>query len=99
MRRRYVVCGVSGRAIAMWLKPIYETFSKQAELVGMLDIDPQRFAVCKKDVPETKDVPTYMPDEYEKISACKVETSGNCVSLIVSADAEAMTKLYQDAFK
>ena len=67
MKRRYAVCGVSGRAIAMWIAPIYKTFSEQAELVGMLDIDPQRFAVCRKDVPETKDVPTYLPDEYDKM--------------------------------
>ena len=67
MKRRYVVCGVSGRAIHMWIKPLYETFSKYAELVGMLDIDPQRFAVCKKDVPQSKDVPTYKPEEYDKM--------------------------------
>ena len=67
MKRRYVVCGVSGRAIGMWIKPMYETFSKYAELVGMLDIDPQRFIVCKKDVPQTKDVPTYKPEEYDKM--------------------------------
>ncbi len=41
----------------------------------------------------------YLPDEYAKISACKVEASGSYVSMIVSADAEAMTKIYQDAFK
>ena len=40
-----------------------------------------------------------LPDEYAKIKACKVEASGNFVSLIVSSDAEAMTKLYQAAFK
>ena len=45
---------------------------------------------------EAKD---YLPDEYAKISACKVAQSGSYVSLIVSADAEAMTKTYQDAFK
>ena len=45
---------------------------------------------------EAKD---YLPDEYAKIKACKVEASGNFISLIVSSDAEAMTKTYQDAFK
>ena len=67
MKRRYVVCGVSGRAIGMWIKPIYNTFKDCAELVGMLDIDPQRFVVCKRDIPETENVPTYMPDEYDKM--------------------------------
>ncbi len=45
---------------------------------------------------EAKD---YLPDEYAMIAACKPETSGNFVSLIVSADAEAMAKLYHEAFK
>ena len=38
-------------------------------------------------------------EQIAKIKACKVEASGNFVSLIVSSDAEAMTKLYQAAFK
>ena len=45
---------------------------------------------------EAKD---YLPDEYTKISGCKVETSGNFISLIVSSEAEAMTKIYQATFK
>ena len=45
---------------------------------------------------EAKD---YLPDEYAKIEACKVVESGAYVALIVSADAEAMTKVYQDSFK
>ena len=45
---------------------------------------------------EAKD---YLPDEYAKISACKVTETGNFVALIVSAEAEAMAKIYQDAFK
>ena len=45
---------------------------------------------------EAKD---YLPDEYAKISACKVTESGGYVSLIVSADAEAMSKIYRDSFK
>ena len=41
----------------------------------------------------------YLPDEYAKIAACQVAQNGNYVSLIVSPDAEAMTKQYQAAFK
>ena len=67
MKRRYVVCGVSGRAIGMWITPMYRTFAKQAELVGMLDIDPLRFKVCKQEVPESKDVPEYMPDQFDQM--------------------------------
>lgn len=67
MKRRYVVCGVSSRAIFMWIQPIYTTFIKHAELVGMLDIDPIRFAVCKRTIQESKNVPEYRPDEFDKM--------------------------------
>ena len=45
---------------------------------------------------ETKD---YLPDEYTKISACKVEQSGRYIAMIVSADVEELNKLYKDSFK
>ena len=67
MRKRYAVCGVSNRAIAMYIKPIMESFSNSAELVGMLDIDPLRFKVCCDKVPGAKGVPTYMANEFEKM--------------------------------
>ena len=67
MRKRYAVCGVSNRAISMYIKPIMESFSNSAELVGMLDIDPLRFKVCCDKVPGAKGVPTYMANEFEKM--------------------------------
>ena len=69
MKKRYAVCGVSSRAIYMYTKPIMEEYSDVAELVGMLDIDPLRFEVCKEIVPAAKDVPTYLADEFEKMIA------------------------------
>ena len=54
-KKRYVVCGVSNRAIAMFIRPIMQKFNHCAELVGMLDIDPLRFQVCKDRVAEVKD--------------------------------------------
>ena len=66
-KRRYVVCGVSGRAIQMWIKPMYREFRNQAELVGLLDIDPLRFEVCRRDLPETAGVPTFMPEEFDRM--------------------------------
>ena len=67
MRKRYAVCGVSNRAIFMYINNICENFSDSAELVAMLDIDPLRFEVCKKRYPQTKDVPTYLADDFEKM--------------------------------
>ena len=67
MKKRYAVCGVSSRAISMYIPPILRSFSPYAELVGMLDIDPLRFKVCKEKVPEAKDVPEYMADQFDKM--------------------------------
>lgn len=66
-KRRYAVCGVSSRAIGMWIQPMYREFANAAEFVGMLDIDPIRFNVCKKQIPESANVPTYMPEEFDKM--------------------------------
>ena len=66
-KRRYAVCGVSARAINMWIKPIYETYQNMAEFVGMLDIDPLRFEICRKAFPQSKNVPTYKPEEFDKM--------------------------------
>lgn len=67
MKKRYAVCGVSMRAIFMYIRPMFESFAESAELVGMLDIDPLRFDVCKETVPAAKNVPTYMANEFEKM--------------------------------
>ncbi len=69
MKRRYAICGVATRGNYMWVPPMYETFAQQSELVALLDIDPKRFEVCKKENPQSKDVPCYMPDEFDKMVA------------------------------
>ena len=67
MKKRYAVCGVSMRAIFMYIRPMLENFANNAEVVGMLDIDPLRFQVCRDAVPAAKDIPTYMADEFDKM--------------------------------
>ena len=68
-RKRYAVCGVSGRAIGMYVKPMLERFEHCAELVGLLDIDPLRFKVCKELAPKAKDVPEYLAADFDKMIA------------------------------
>ncbi len=68
-KRRYAVCGVSGRAIGMYIKPMMKSFAHCVELVGLLDIDPLRFKVCKDIVPEAKDVPEYLAADFDKMIA------------------------------
>ncbi len=65
--KRYAVCGVSARAIGMFITPIARQFSSAAQVVGLLDIDPLRFKVCKEKVPEVKEVPEYTPDQVDKM--------------------------------
>ena len=66
-RKKYAVCGVSSRAIYMYIGPMLRQFQHCAELVAMLDIDPLRFQVCKEQVPEAKDVPEYLAADFDKM--------------------------------
>ena len=66
-RKRYAVCGVSSRAIGMYIGPMLRQFGHCAELVAMLDIDPLRFQVCKEQVPEARDVPEYLAADFDKM--------------------------------
>ncbi|MBE6358950.1 MAG: Gfo/Idh/MocA family oxidoreductase [Lentisphaerae bacterium] len=81
-KKRYAVCGVSSRAIGMYIGPMLKNFGHCAELVGLLDIDPLRFKVCKDQVPEAKDVPEYLAADFEKMLA---ETKPDAL-LVVSMD-------------
>lgn len=67
--KKYAVCGVSNRAIGMFITPIAQRFSHNSKVVGLLDIDPRRFEVCKERVPEMADVATYTPDQFEQMLA------------------------------
>ncbi len=81
-RKRYAVCGVSARAISMYIAPIVEQFNNCAEVVALLDIDPLRFKVCKRDVPQTVNLPEYAPEEFDKM----IEETHPDALLVVSRD-------------
>ena len=81
-KKRYAVCGVSGRAIGMYIGPMMRDFAHCVDLVGLLDIDPLRFKVCKEIVPETKDVAEYLPDQFDKM----IEEQKPDALLVVSMD-------------
>ena len=68
-KKRYAVCGVSYRGIGMYIKPMVNQFAHCAELVGILDIDPLRFKVCKELVPEAQHAPEYLAADFEKMIA------------------------------
>jgi predicted dehydrogenase len=81
-KRRYAVCGVSQRAISMYIKPMLDEFTHCAELVALLDIDPLRFKVCKEQAPKAKDVPEYLNTEFDKM----IEEQKPDALLVVSMD-------------
>ncbi len=66
-KKRYAVCGVSGRAINMWIDPIIKRFSQVAEVVALLDIDPIRKQVCTDALPATEKVPFYLDTQFDKM--------------------------------
>ncbi len=65
--KKYAVCGVSNRALNMFLKPMVTTFRDHVDLVAVLDIDPRRFEVLHNEAPETKEVATYSDKEFDKL--------------------------------
>lgn len=67
MKKRYAICGVSGRALGMFAKPILTTFAGSCELVGLLDRDPARFDLYRTRFPENPDVATYGEHEFDRM--------------------------------
>jgi predicted dehydrogenase len=65
--KKFVVCGVSNRALQMFIGPILETFFHENEIVGLLDSDPLRFTVCKARFPQLEYTPTFSPTQFEEM--------------------------------
>ncbi|TDQ42932.1 Gfo/Idh/MocA family protein [Aureibacillus halotolerans] len=65
--KSYAVCGISNRAIGMFIKPLVTQYEQYGRLVGMLDADPRRFAVSKERLPQIKDVPTYSAEAFDQM--------------------------------
>ncbi|QRZ91869.1 Gfo/Idh/MocA family oxidoreductase [Bacillus sp. LJBS06] len=65
--KNIVICGVSSRALSMFIKPLMERFSTHYEITGLLDADPKRFAVCKKKFPELAHVAEFNEDAFDEM--------------------------------
>lgn len=85
--KKFAVCGVSKRAIDMFIKPMVEKFSESCQLVGMLDIDLKRFEVCKAQLPETEDVPVFTDREFSRM----VEETAPDTIIVTSRDDTHVT--------
>lgn len=66
-KKRYAVCGVSQRAINMFINPICQKFSMSAEVVALLDTDPARFNACRSAVPQTTGLPVYSESGFNQM--------------------------------
>lgn len=80
--KKFAVCGVSKRAMGMFIEPMLRKFSKSCQLVGLLDVDPKRFAVCKQQIPATLPVPEFSSNEFDRMVA---ETKADVV-IVASRD-------------
>lgn len=67
--KKYAICGVSNRAIGMFIRPIVNRFSATAQVVALLDTDEKRHRVCKQQFPELEPIPQYRPDQFERMIA------------------------------
>lgn len=65
--KKYVICGVSNRALQMFIGPIINEFSRESEIVGLLDSDPYRFTVCAEKYPNLEKIPTFSPEQFDKM--------------------------------
>lgn len=66
-KRRYAICGVSGRALGMFAKPITTTFSQSCEIVGVLDRDAKRFELFETRFPDHTNVKKYGETEFDRM--------------------------------
>lgn len=80
--KKYAVCGLSNRAIGMFIQPIIHDFAAENEIVALLDSDSRRFEVSKEVHPEINDVPGYLPDQFDQMIK---ETSPDAV-IVTSRD-------------
>ncbi|WP_454191271.1 Gfo/Idh/MocA family protein [Paenibacillus sp. Marseille-Q7038] len=76
MRKRYAICGVSGRALGQFAKPIHELFSHNSEVVALLDTDPARFEAYRSQFPQHTDVAVYGASDF---GAMVHDTKPDCI--------------------
>ncbi len=80
--KRYAVCGVSHRAINMFIRAMCGRYKKFCKLVALLDIDYKRFEECKAIVPETESISTYNENQFDQM----VEETKPDVVIVASKD-------------
>ena len=67
--KRYAICGVSNRAIKMYIEPMVNLYGDHCRPVGLLDPDPRRFEACRAACPQTRTTPVYGLEEFDLMVA------------------------------
>ncbi|MCC3355906.1 Gfo/Idh/MocA family protein [Bacillus sp. REN16] len=65
--KKIVICGLSNRAMGMYIDPILKNFSHENQIVGLLDTDHRRIELCKESFPALALTPSYQRDQFEQM--------------------------------
>lgn len=75
--RKLAVCGLSNRALKMFMEPVMYQFSQTNQIVGLLDIDPRREEICMNKFPELIGTPFYT--QFEQFDEMIKTTGANTI--------------------
>lgn len=64
---KVIVCGISNRAIKMYIEAILTYFKQNNRIVGLIDPDPRRVELCKEKYPELRNLPSGQPDAIDQM--------------------------------
>jgi predicted dehydrogenase len=65
--KKIVVCGLSNRALGMFVDSILHQFGSNNQIVGLLDSDERRIELCKERFPQLASVPAYDPVQFQQM--------------------------------
>lgn len=65
LTRTVAVCGVSNRALKLFIGPLSKRQQGAVQLAALLDTDPLRFEVCKRQHPEYAAIPCYPARDFD----------------------------------
>ncbi|NYV65254.1 oxidoreductase [Bacillus obstructivus] len=64
---KVIVCGISNRAMKMYIEAILTYFKQNNRIVGLIDPDPRRVELCKEKYPELRNLPSGQPDAIDQM--------------------------------
>ncbi|MDH5162249.1 Gfo/Idh/MocA family protein [Heyndrickxia oleronia] len=65
---KVIVCGISNRAMKMYIEAILTYFKQNNRIVGLIDPDPRRVELCKEKYPELRNLPSGQPEAIDQMN-------------------------------